>query len=121
GGLPGRLPEDIEARLAGFTELVATAIANSEARDNLRRLVNEQAALRRVATLVAERAAPAALFSAVTEEVAGLFAPAAVTLNRYERDVCTVLAASGIEFPVGSRWPLDVDSLAARVYTAGRP
>jgi signal transduction histidine kinase len=114
-------PADAEGRLARFTELVATAIANSEARDNLRRLVDEQAALRRVATLVAEGAAPAALFSAVTEEVAGLFEPAAVTLNRYEGDVCTVLAATGIGFPVGSRWPLDVDSLAARVYEAGRP
>ena len=120
-GLRDRLPDDIGARLADFTELVATAIANSEARDNLRRLAGEQAALRRVATLVAEGAPPAALFSAVTEEVAGLFEPAAVTLNRYEGDVCTVLAASGIGFPVGSRWPLDVDCLAARVYTAGRP
>jgi PAS domain S-box-containing protein len=115
------LPEDTEVRILDFTELVATAIANSEARDNVRRLVDEQAALRRVATLVAEGAAPAVLFSAVTEEVAQLFEPAAVTLNRYEGDVCTVLAASGIGFPVGSRWPLDVDSLAARVYTAGRP
>ena len=115
------LPEDTDVRLLGFTELVATAIANSEARDNVRLLVNEQAALRRVATLVAEGAAPAVLFSAVTAEVARLFEPAAVTLNRYERDVCTVLAATGIGFPVGSRWPLDVDSLAARVYAAGRP
>src|SRR5919197_5078333 len=120
-GFSDRLPVDIEVRLADFTELVATAIANSEARDNLRRLVDEQAALRRVATLVAERAAPAALFSAVTEEVAGLFEPAAVTLDRYDGDVCTVLAATGTGIPVGSRWPLDVDSLAARVYTAGRP
>jgi nitrate/nitrite-specific signal transduction histidine kinase len=61
------------------------------------------------------------LFAAVTEEVAGLFEPAAVTLNRYEGDVCTVLAATGIGFPVGSRWPLGVDSLAARVYAAGSP
>ena len=61
------------------------------------------------------------LFSAVTEEVARLFEPAAVTLAGTSADVCTVLAATGIGFPVGSRWPLDVDSLAARVYTAGRP
>jgi PAS domain S-box-containing protein len=115
------LPEDTEVRILDFTELVATAIANSEARDNVRRLVDEQAALRRVATLVAEGAPPTVLFSAVTEEVARLFEPAAVTLNRYERDFCTVLAASGIDFQVGSRWPLDDDSLAARVYTAGRP
>jgi signal transduction histidine kinase len=115
------LPEDTDVRLLDFTELVAVAIANSEARARLRRLVDEQAALRRVATLVAEAAAPAVLFSAVTEEVAGLFEPAAVTLNRYDADVCTVLAAAGIGFAVGSRWPLDADSLAARVYAAGRP
>jgi signal transduction histidine kinase len=52
-GLPDRLPEDSEARLVDFAEFLATAIANSEARDGLRRLFDEQAALRRVATLVA--------------------------------------------------------------------
>ena len=76
------LPADTESRIVEFTELLATSIANAESRDNLRRLVDEQVALRRVATLVAEGAAPAALFSAVTEEVAGLFAPAAVTASR---------------------------------------
>ena len=121
-GSPGpEPPPDLERRLAKFTELLATAIANTEARTEVQRLADEQAALRRVATLVAEGAGPAGLFSAVAEEVAGLFAPAAVTLNRYDEDVSTVLAASGINFPVGSRWPLDVDSLAARVHATGRP
>jgi PAS domain S-box-containing protein len=114
------LPPDTEERLAAFTELLGLAVANTDARNALGKLIGEQAALRRVATLVAEGAATAALFSAVTEEVAGLFEPAFVTLLRYEGDVCTVLAATGIGVPVGSRWPLDIDSLAARVYTAGR-
>src|SRR3954452_21334616 len=35
------LPEDTEARLGDFTELVATAIANSDARDDLRQVVDE--------------------------------------------------------------------------------
>jgi len=54
------LPENTEARLADFTELVATAIANAESRGELaasegraRKLATEQAALRRVATLAA--------------------------------------------------------------------
>jgi GAF domain-containing protein len=47
-------PERVKERLAEFTELVATAIANSQAREQLARLAEEQAALRRVATLVAE-------------------------------------------------------------------
>ena len=49
----GQLPADTEARLASFTELVATAIANTDSRAELARLAEEQAALRRVATLVA--------------------------------------------------------------------
>ena len=54
--------ENAETRIAAFTELVATAIANAEARDALAQLADEQAALRRVATLVA-RGAPPRIFS----------------------------------------------------------
>ena len=62
-----------EARLTDFTELVATAIANAESRAALARLADEQAALRRVATLVAHGAQPEAIFEAVAEEVGRLF------------------------------------------------
>jgi hypothetical protein len=51
------LPADAEARLVSFTELVATAIANADSRAALARLAEEQAALRRVATLVARATA----------------------------------------------------------------
>ena len=51
-------PEDTEARLAQFTELLATAISNAEARAHASRLAEEQAALRRVATLVAHESSP---------------------------------------------------------------
>jgi hypothetical protein len=43
----------LEDRLAEFTELGATAIVNSESQAGLAPLADEQAALRRVATLVA--------------------------------------------------------------------
>ena len=66
------LPEHAEDRLAEFTELVATAIANSQAHEELTRLAEEQAALRRVATLVAAGAPPAEVFDAVSAEVAAL-------------------------------------------------
>ena len=55
-------PAATEARLASFTELVATAIANAETHQELRRLADEQAALRQVATLVARGAEPRAVF-----------------------------------------------------------
>jgi pilus assembly protein TadC len=67
------LPADTEARLASFAELVATATANTESRASLARLAEEQAALRRVATLVAQGVPPVEIFSAVSDEVAGLF------------------------------------------------
>jgi len=121
GSLDRSLPADTERRLDDFTELVATAIANAESREVLARLADEQAALRRVATLVAEGAAPGDLFTAVAWEVGQLFDSAAVTLNRYEEDAVVVVADpldSG--FPVGSRWPFDGDSLAVRVHSTRR-
>ena len=51
-------PPDTESRLATFTDLAATAIGNVAAREQLREVADEQAALRRVATLVARGAAP---------------------------------------------------------------
>jgi hypothetical protein len=51
------MPADAELRIVEFTELVATAISNLQARSEVKRLAEEQAALRRVATLVAEGAA----------------------------------------------------------------
>jgi hypothetical protein len=67
------LPGDTEERLTSFTELVATAIANSESSSGLARLAEEQAALRRVATLVADGLEPQGVFSAVADEVHCLF------------------------------------------------
>src|SRR5262249_58783017 len=72
-------PPDTEDRLAAFTELLATAIANTESRGELaaseaqaRKLADEQAALRRVAALVAGGAPSNAVFDAVAEGVAPL-------------------------------------------------
>jgi GAF domain-containing protein len=58
------LPPDTDERLESFTELVATAIANAESREALARLAEEQAALRRVATLVARDAPSTEVFDA---------------------------------------------------------
>src|SRR5207302_6014694 len=66
GGRPGKpTPDGTEERLARFTELVATAIADSQAREQLAQLATEQSALRRVATLVARAPASEQLFSTV--------------------------------------------------------
>ncbi len=67
-----RLPADTEARLAAFTELAATAIAGAQARMDLRGYAEEQAALRRVATLVATGTAPEDVYAAVAAEAGRL-------------------------------------------------
>ena len=119
------LTADAEARLASFTALLATAIANAESRDGLARLAKEQAALRRVATLVATGVPPEELFAAVAEEVARLLPVDFAHLGRYESDsTITVLAASGTtvdHFPVGRRWRLAGKNLATLVFETGRP
>ena len=119
------LPADTEARLASFTELVATAIANAESRAGLARLAEEQAALRRVATLVARGAPPEEVFAAVTEEVGRLLPVDFAHMGRYEPDgTLTFVATSGStaeHFPVGSRWSLGGKNLATIVFETGRP
>jgi signal transduction histidine kinase len=81
------LPPDAEERLASFTELLATAYANAEAREALRRVADEQAALRRVATLVAGGTRPDLVFAAVAEEVGTLLPATDLALvGRYMPD-----------------------------------
>jgi GAF domain-containing protein len=119
------LPTDTEARLANFTELVATAIANSESRTGLARLAEEQAALRRVATLVARGVPPEEVFAAVVDEVARLLPVQFASLGRFESDgTGTVIATSGRiddRFPVGSRWPLEGKNVVTAIFETGRP
>jgi signal transduction histidine kinase len=102
---PEGLPPGIEHQLAGFTELVATAIANAQARDELREVADDQTTLRRVAMLVARRAPPAKIFDAVTEEVHQLFHADVTGLSRYDPDGSwTVLAVRGAttdSIPIG--------------------
>jgi len=68
----GRAAAPRQRTAAAFSELVGTAISNAQARGELARLIEEQAALRRVATLAARAVAPEVVFAAVTEEVARL-------------------------------------------------
>ena len=97
------LPPETESRLGEFTALMATAIANTESHARAERLAEEQAALRRVATLVAEGALPTAVFDAVAAEVEGLLDADGVLIGRYERSAeVTLLAHRG---PGSSRLP----------------
>ncbi|HTR92142.1 MAG TPA: GAF domain-containing protein, partial [Trebonia sp.] len=118
------LPAGSERRLADFTGLLATAISNAQARSELARLAEEQAALRRVATLVATGTAAEDLFEAVTGEMRMLLNAGVTSLQRYEADgTVTVLAASSdpdTEVPLLSHLTLGGRSVAAAVLSSGR-
>jgi signal transduction histidine kinase len=119
------LPLETESRLEKFTELVATAIANAESREALSQLAAEQAALRRVATLVAGQAAPDEIYAAVAEEVARLLLADRGAVVRYEPDdtltVTAYWSTDGTDIPVGTQIPLEGDVVTAAVRRSGRP
>jgi signal transduction histidine kinase len=91
-----------------------------------RRLADEQAALRRVATLVAQALPTAEVFEAVTREV-GLQCDADLArMERFEPDrTVTAIAAwnrrGDTHLAVGRGFVLEGASIAAQVYETGRP
>jgi signal transduction histidine kinase len=99
--------------------------ALTERQELLERLADEQAALRRVATLVAGHTAPEEIFAAVTEEAAGLLGGGAGVACRYEGDGTITVVAGwgdlGRYIPVGTRLDLEGESLAAMVLRATGP
>ena len=88
-------------------------------------LAEEQAALRRVATLVARGTSPEEVYAAVTEEAGRVLDVESASLGRYEPDgAFTVVAWSGsgeLFPPVGSRWSLGGKNVSSLVFETGRP
>ena len=119
----GPLPPDTEERLEKFTEIVATALVNAEARAEVERLAEEQAGLRRVATFVAQEASQAKVFDAIASEAMQLLRTDAVRIVRYDGESGVVLAGSGQPevTPPGFRFPLDGDTVAARIFRQWEP
>jgi GAF domain-containing protein len=122
-----KLPAGSEASIADFTELAGTAIANAAARSALRQVADEQAALRRVATLVARGMPPERVFAVVTEEVGRLLGADFTSMARYDPDgAVRVLGtwsrtAAVWPVPVGSRVELAGRNVTALVFRAHRP
>jgi len=117
------LPLGMESRLGQFTGLVATAIANAEARGALSRLAEEQAALQRVAVLVAQQPSPDEVFAAVTDAVGPLLGADLAAMLAFRDDgTATVIAGWSDAGPtqlIGRRLPLDGDSAVARIFQTG--
>jgi len=129
----GPLPPDTEQRMTEFTDLVATSIANAQNRgslqashDELARLLREQAALRRVATLVARGIRPVEIFLAVSEEVRRLTGADSAGIARFEPDGSSVVVVGGVggqvsdNLPAGSRVKLRDYMAPTLVWRTGR-
>jgi hypothetical protein len=92
-----------------------------------RRLATEQAALRRVATLVARGVEPLEVFGAVAEEMRRCLPADTAGLWRFDADgQITIVAAAAhpaalTKWPVGTRTTLEGNTIATMVQRSGRP
>jgi predicted ATPase/signal transduction histidine kinase len=105
---------------------LAVSLDNAQVYAGYRRIADEQAALRRVATLVARAAPPQEVFTAVAEEVGLLLAADSAILVRYDPPdleiAGTWIRAGGPPpTPVGGRLPLGGHNVTTMVYHTGRP
>jgi signal transduction histidine kinase len=126
GGGEQPLAGETEERLAEFAVLIAASLANQRAFADLERLAGEQAALGRIATLVAQGSEPRTVFVAVAEEAARLLGVNAVSLTRLDAEanmLTKIFGTHGQRSPVpdGTTWPVSDCPEGALVLQTGRP
>ena len=117
------LPPTVEPRLIEFAELVGSAVVSAESRLELGRIADSQAALRRVATLVAREARPEKVFAAVADEARGLIGAQITAVLHFEDGGNAALVAGAgapySDLPAGSRMPVGEGTIVARVHASG--
>ncbi|GII36007.1 hypothetical protein Pph01_10100 [Planotetraspora phitsanulokensis] len=123
--MPATAPGEIGVLERSFNTM-ATSLEVS--RGELHRIAEEQAALRRVATVVAQAASPSVVFGAVAAEMGHILEADCTAIKRYEADeTVTVVGAWSRPGapqsppPLGSRWPIQDESVSALVSRTGRP
>ena len=109
-----------------FTGFIRDLTERHESERELRALGEEQAALRRVATLVASSADEARVFNAVTEEVGRLLGAQSANMVRFQPDATALVIGAWSErgtpdVPLGTTAPLEGDTAAPRIYRTGKP
>jgi signal transduction histidine kinase len=94
--------------------------------ERLHALLDEQSALRRVATLVASDPAPRPLFDTVCQELAVLLGVDSTDIVRYEDDATGTVVGSWVgdgapSFPVGTSVPIDANTVTGKLFETDRP
>ncbi len=109
-----------------FTGYLRDVTDRRRSEHKLRALLDQQGALRRVATVVASEAERERVFAVVTEEVGRLLGAATCNMVRYEVDGTALVngawSIGGVgSLPVGTRLLLDSPSVAGKIRRSGRP
>jgi signal transduction histidine kinase len=121
----GRRLADALDTLLMFRNLREAQRMVEASRDELRVLADEQAALRRVAMLVARGVPPDDVFTAVAEEVGRLVSIDSTAMLRYEADGTAAMIAgwtdAAVDLPVGARFPAEGENVTALVLRTERP
>jgi signal transduction histidine kinase len=116
---------NLPADFVAFVGFVIVGAVTGVLIDQLARLARQQAALRRVATLVAHAATADELFAAVTEEVGRQLNVGFARMGRYESDGSITMVAGwptpNDAFSIGSRLRVEAPSVSAVVLQTGRP
>src|SRR5215472_2989142 len=129
GDLTVRMPEtgpgEVGSLERSFNNMTDSLAAS---RDQLRRVADEQAALRRVATLVARGISPPEVFTAVAGEAGRLLDAEATGVARFEPDGGAIVVGSwdsrgdrSPALPIGWRTAAEEDGVAGRVQRTGEP
>jgi signal transduction histidine kinase len=112
--------------IAAVTSLLLAAVTaeRSRAERAQRALAGEQAALRRVATVVASEPDPHRVFERATEEVGRLLGLQGANIMQCDGDRSVIVVGAWSEhgpprFPVGARLEVDGDTAVARVVQTG--
>jgi len=126
GSLGTRMQEGSVGEIGALERSFNTMAASLEHdREERRRLTDEQAGLRRVATLVAQGGPPDQMFSAVTREGGLLSGADLARMERYEADGTVIGVAQWSkhdeQLAVGRRFSLEGVSIAAQVVETRGP
>jgi len=122
------LASQLFVAVAALTSLILAAVTAERAASERAQqaLIDEQTALRRIATLVAGEAASDRVFEQVTVETAKTLGASAASLARFDDDGMVTFVGGWsdtgrLAFPVGTRVPVDETGVLAEIRKTGRP
>jgi signal transduction histidine kinase len=126
--LRDRVVPSLEVLLDAARERERVADALRDSRDELARVADEQAALRRLATLIAHGAPPTEVFDAVAREMGRLLGARHTLVVRYEPAATAVTVGDwnnhgdiDATMPLGSHWTLERGTVSELVFRTGAP